>query len=106
MKRALPHAIQVADRYHLFQNLREHLQRFLDHRRTYLAKISDTPLKEAQTCETNCIGPADISPGEAFVALSERSQTDASDQQAGTFQVERPMGAERSGGEDLFLDLR
>jgi len=29
-RRALPHATQVADRYHLVQNLREHLQRFLD----------------------------------------------------------------------------
>src|SRR6266568_2860064 len=28
VKRALPHATQVADRYHLIQNLRDHLQRF------------------------------------------------------------------------------
>src|SRR6266581_5417240 len=33
-RRALPHATQVADRYHLIQNLREHLQRFLDRKRT------------------------------------------------------------------------
>src|SRR5579859_4790946 len=43
--RALPHAIQVADRYHLIQNLREHLQHFFDHKRSYLPKVSDIPLK-------------------------------------------------------------
>src|SRR5256885_3515991 len=45
INRALPHATQVADRYHLIQNLREHLQHFFDHKRSYLPKISDTPLK-------------------------------------------------------------
>ena len=33
VKQALPHAVQVTDRYHLIQNLREHLQRFLDRKR-------------------------------------------------------------------------
>jgi transposase len=45
INRALPHATQVADRYHLIQNLREHLQHFFDHKRSYLPKVSDTPLK-------------------------------------------------------------
>ena len=44
-KRALPHATQVADRYHLVQNLREHLQRFLDRKRTCLPEIEDSPLQ-------------------------------------------------------------
>ncbi|HLH60860.1 MAG TPA: ISL3 family transposase [Ktedonobacteraceae bacterium] len=45
VKRALPHATQVADRYHLVQNLREHLQRFLDRKRTCLPEIEDIALK-------------------------------------------------------------
>jgi len=44
-KRALPHATQVADRYHLVHNLREHLQQFLDRKRTCLPEIEDSPLK-------------------------------------------------------------
>jgi len=39
VKRALPHATQVADHYHLVQNLREHLQRFLDRKRTSLPVV-------------------------------------------------------------------
>jgi transposase len=46
-KRALPHAIQVADKYHLVQNLREHLQRFLDRKRTCLPVVEEMLLKEA-----------------------------------------------------------
>jgi len=49
VKRALPHATQVADRYHLVQNLREHLQRFLDRKRTALPEIEDSPLKVVST---------------------------------------------------------
>ena len=37
---------QVADRYHLIQNLRDHVQRFLDRKRTSLPEIEDIPLKE------------------------------------------------------------
>ena len=49
VSRALPHATQVADRYHLIQNLREHLQQFLDRKRTCLPEIEDRPLKEGST---------------------------------------------------------
>jgi len=49
VKRALPHATQVADRYHLVQNLREHLQQFLDRKRTGLPEIEDSPLKAVST---------------------------------------------------------
>ena len=45
VKRALPHATQVADRYHLVQNLREHLQHFLDHKRSALPYMRDDPSK-------------------------------------------------------------
>jgi transposase len=49
VKRALPHATEVADRYHLVQNLREHLQQFLDRKRTCLPEIEDIPLKAVST---------------------------------------------------------
>ncbi len=49
VRRALPHATQVADRYHLVQNLREHLQQFLDRKRTCLPEIEDSPLKAVST---------------------------------------------------------
>ena len=45
VRHPLPHATQVADRYHLVQNLREHLQRFLDRKRTWLPEVEDVPLK-------------------------------------------------------------
>ena len=45
----LPHATQVADRYHLVQNLREHLQRFLDHKRSSLPFVEETAVKSSQT---------------------------------------------------------
>jgi Transposase len=45
VKRALPHATQVADHYHLVQNLREHPQRFLDRKRPCLPEVEDIPLK-------------------------------------------------------------
>ena len=46
VSQVLPHAVQVADRYHLVQNLRDHLQQFLDRKRTWLPEIEDIPLKE------------------------------------------------------------
>ncbi len=48
VNRVLPHATQVADRYHLVQNLREHLQQFLDRKRTCLPFVEDTALKSTQ----------------------------------------------------------
>ena len=51
VKRALPQAIQVADRYHLVQNLREHLQRFLDRKRPSLPEVEDVPLKAVSTSD-------------------------------------------------------
>jgi hypothetical protein len=49
VSQVLPHATQVADRYHLVQNLREHLQRLLDHKRSCLPFVEDTPVKCLQT---------------------------------------------------------
>jgi transposase len=48
VSQVLPHATQVADRYHLVQNLREHLQRLLDHKRSCLPFVEDTALKTTQ----------------------------------------------------------
>jgi transposase len=49
VSRVLPHATHVADRYHLVQNLRDHLQQFLDRKRTCLPEVEDIPLKEGST---------------------------------------------------------
>lgn len=51
-KRALPHVLRVADRYHLVQNLREHLQRFLDRKRTCLPVVETLLLKAGLTCDS------------------------------------------------------
>lgn len=60
MSQVLPHATQVADRYHLVQNLREHLQRFLDHKRSCLPLIEDTAVKSSQTsAKAKTDSPAD-----------------------------------------------
>jgi transposase len=64
VSQVLPHATQVADRYHLVQNLREHLQQFLDHKRSCLPLVEDTALKSTQVCPTGTAGPpADVAPG-------------------------------------------
>jgi transposase len=44
-RKALPDAVQVADRFHVLKNLREHLQRFLERKRAYLPVVEDRPLK-------------------------------------------------------------
>jgi transposase len=48
VSQVLPHATQVADRYHLIQNLRDHLQQFLDRKRTCLPFVEDTPLESKE----------------------------------------------------------
>lgn len=73
VKRALPHATQVADRYHLIQNLREHLQRFLDRKRTCLPEIEDIPLKTVSTSDPDTQTSAVTSNGSVGRAPAERT---------------------------------
>jgi transposase len=52
VNQVLPHATQVADRYHLIQNLREHLQELMDRKRSSLPFVEDTSLKGMQASTT------------------------------------------------------
>jgi transposase len=92
VKRALPHAIQVADRYHLVQNLREHLQRLLDRKRTCLPLVEDTSLTAPKAGRTDSLGiPCDLPPGESLVATPERAKAERPDQPLKTAQPEQPV---------------
>lgn len=65
VSQVLPHATQVADRYHLIQNLRDHLQRFLDRKRTCLPLVEDTAVGEQGSSPAHPPHPlpeADLSP--------------------------------------------
>jgi transposase len=81
VKRALPHALQVADRYHLVQNLREHLQRFLDHKRTCLPIVEAFLLKEGLTHDSGSAGSlADQAEASALLPSADRSQAEGTGQ--------------------------
>ncbi len=70
VNQVLPHATQIADRYHLVHNLREHLQRLLDHKRSCLPLVEDTPLKSQEACHpAKADPPAGMTP-EVVVADS------------------------------------
>jgi transposase len=87
--RALPHALQVADRYHLVQNLRDHLQRFLDHKRTCLPIVEALLLKEGLTHDSGSAGAlADQAAASALLPSAERSQADGADQQMSSIEPE------------------
>jgi transposase len=64
VSQVLPHATQVADRYHLVQNLRDHLQQFLDRKRTCLPFVEEAALKSTQACHTEkAAAPVDLTLG-------------------------------------------
>src|SRR5437588_11031290 len=81
VNRALPHAIQVADRYHLVQNLPEHLQGLLDRKRTCLPVVEETSLTATKAGHTDNGGTScDLSPGESLVTCPERAKAERPDQ--------------------------
>ncbi len=91
VKRALPHATQVADRYHLIQNLREHLQRFLDRKRTCLPEIEDIPLKAVSTSDPGSEGSLNDQKGTVTRPVSaDRSQARRTDQPEAQGEAELP----------------
>lgn len=62
VSQVLPHATQVADRYHLIQNLRDHLQHVLDRKRTCLPLVEDTAVGEQGSSPDHPLPEADLSP--------------------------------------------
>lgn len=92
VNRALPHATQVADRYHLVQNLREHLQQLLDRKRTCLPLVEDTSLTALKAGTTDSLGiSCDLPPGESLVATPERAKAEGPDQPFHMAQPEQPL---------------
>jgi transposase len=101
VKRALPHATQVADRYHLVHNLREHLQQFLDRKRTWLPEIEESPLKAVSTDDRGL--PRELeTQTSARTSRSSPSTTSASstDQPEAQVQLDLPHGKR---GEEMEL---
>jgi hypothetical protein len=89
VRQVLPHATQVADRYHLIQNLREHLQQFLDRKRTCLPEVEDIPLKEGSTSNQDLRTPL----ADQTSAVESRVEVPSS-QTERTSQPEALVGAE------------
>ncbi len=79
----------MADRSHLVQNLREHLQRFLDHKRTCLPVVEEILLKEGLPHDSGSIGSlADQAQASALLPSAEHSQAEDADQQMSGVQTE------------------
>jgi hypothetical protein len=92
VNRALPHATQVADRYHLVQNLQEHLQQVLDRKRTCLPTVSDTPLTGVRASGTGRAEASDdLPPEDVLVASSDSAKTEVSDKLLDEVGPERPV---------------
>ncbi len=87
--KALPHASQTADRFHLCKNLREHLQQFLDRKRTCLPLVEDTPLKGGPASSTNRGDPLTL--GESVLAAPARPKAEVSEQLSLAIQSEAPV---------------
>jgi transposase len=81
VSQVLPHATQVADRYHLVQNLRDHLQQFLDRKHTCLPEIEDIPLKAVSVSGPGSGGSLNDQTGMLTSNVSEgRSQAERTSQ--------------------------
>ena len=105
VRRALPHATQVADHYHLVQNLREHLQRFLDRKRPCLPEIEDIPLKAVSPSDQGHGGSLTDYTGTAIRTVS-ASATSAKRTDAGAGSAISSTDTDGSRGGACFLDLR
>lgn len=77
VSQVLPHATQVADRYHLVQNLREHLQRLLDRTRSCLPFVEDTPLTRQEPDQREHVDPSPDRLLDAAPALLSSEQHEA-----------------------------
>ncbi len=97
VNRALPHATQVADRYHLVQNLREHLQRVLDRKHTCLPKMADIPLTGVPASRTGSLPTPP--PRETLPASCEAAKAEGADQPLLAQEPERPAMQDNTEGE-------
>ena len=86
--KALPHATQTADRFHLCKNLREHLQQFLDRKPTCLPFLEDSHLKGGQASSPGSEEPLTLA--EAVRAGPERAKAEGSDKLSLAIQPEQP----------------
>ena len=104
IKRALPHATQIADRFHLCQNLREHLQTLLDRRHTCLPCVEDTLLPGSTPPLSDEIAPSRSEPtAEVCSASSELSKGEEADQPLGRSQEESSEEPTEPPAKDLCL---
>lgn len=105
IKRALPHATQIADRFHLCQNLREHLQTLLDRRHPCLPCVEDTSLQGSTTPLLDDSAPSSSEP-EALVCStsSELSKCEEADQPLGISQDESSGEQIERHAEDICLN--
>lgn len=105
IKRALPHATQIADRFHLCQNLREHLQTLLDRRHSCLPCVEDTSLQASTTPLPDEIAPSRSEPAaQVCRASSELSKGEEADQPLGISQEESCGEPIERTAEDICLN--
>jgi transposase len=76
---ALPDAIQVADRFHVLKNLREHLQQFLERKRACLPLVVDTPLPPVTGRQTGSATPSEPLETPALIPQSHLHEASTSD---------------------------
>jgi hypothetical protein len=89
IKRALPHATQIADRFHLCLNLREHLQTLLDRRHTCLPYVEESSLQASTTSLPDDLAASSGEPAaEVSSTSSELPKGEEADQSVGLSQDE------------------
>jgi transposase len=104
IKRALPHATQIADRFHLCQNLREHLQTLLDRRHTCLPFVEESSLQGSPTSLSDDLAASSGQPAvEVDSPSSELSKGEDGDQSLSLSQEESYGELIESEAEDIGL---